>query len=201
MRFFYDAEILCEIGTLEKFHHLQELCLNGGDFNKDPLRELIENLGHNWTKLELNHVDNIGMWRILLTFQTFTSIWDRSYSNQFMITIMSWCPFMEDGDRLGSDKEGTYLSLTADLILQTDTRWSNCLSAALNSRASHSPPAHSWTTELCTGDSDPAPLCSLLQEKIFPENCLSITRPVASTPRRNWSWLFYWGTRSCSTLR
>ena len=61
MRFFYDSEILCEIGTLEKFHHLQELCLNGGDFNKDPLRQLIENQGHNWTKLELNHVDNIGM--------------------------------------------------------------------------------------------------------------------------------------------
>lgn len=59
MRFFYDSEILCEIGTLEKFHHLQELCLNGGDFNKDPLRQMIENLGHNWTKLELNHVDNI----------------------------------------------------------------------------------------------------------------------------------------------
>ena len=60
MRFFYDSEILCEIGTLERFSHLQELCLNGGDFNKDPLRQLIENTGHNWTKLELNHVDNIG---------------------------------------------------------------------------------------------------------------------------------------------
>ena len=65
MRFFYDSEILCEIGTLEKFHHLQELCLNGGDFNKDPLRQMIENLGHNWTKLELNHVDNIGRSREL----------------------------------------------------------------------------------------------------------------------------------------
>ena len=60
MRFFYDSEILCEIETLGKFHHLQELCLNGGDFNKDPLRHLIESIGHNWTKLELNHVDNIG---------------------------------------------------------------------------------------------------------------------------------------------
>jgi len=59
MRFFYDSEILCEIETLGKFHHLQELCLNGGDFNKDPLRHLIESIGHNWTKLELNHVDNI----------------------------------------------------------------------------------------------------------------------------------------------
>jgi len=59
MRFFYDSELLCEIRTLEKFSSLSELCLNGGDFNKDPLRQLFENIGHQLTKLELNHVDNI----------------------------------------------------------------------------------------------------------------------------------------------
>ena len=60
IKFFYDSEILCEIRTLEKFHHLQELCLNGGDFNKDPLRALIENIGHQLRRLEFNHVDSIG---------------------------------------------------------------------------------------------------------------------------------------------
>jgi len=59
IKFFYDSEILCEIRTLEKFHHLQELCLNGGDFNKDPLRALIENIGHQLRRLEFNHVDSI----------------------------------------------------------------------------------------------------------------------------------------------
>ena len=52
MRFFYDSELLCEIRTLEKFSSLSELCLNGGDFNKDPLRQLFENIGHQLTKLE-----------------------------------------------------------------------------------------------------------------------------------------------------
>ena len=34
--------------------------LNGGDFVKDPLRMLFENVGHKLVKLEMNHVDNIG---------------------------------------------------------------------------------------------------------------------------------------------
>eukprot|EP00092_Neocalanus_flemingeri_P004778 GFUD01005144.1.p1 GENE.GFUD01005144.1~~GFUD01005144.1.p1 ORF type:complete len:601 (+),score=111.45 GFUD01005144.1:373-2175(+) len=59
IKFFYDSEILCEIRTLEKFPHLQDLCLNGGDFNKDPLRPLIENIGHQLKRLEFNHVDSI----------------------------------------------------------------------------------------------------------------------------------------------
>ena len=62
---------------------------------------------------------------------------------------------MEAGDRKGSQRG--HLPLTFDLILQTATPWSSCLSAALNSRASHSPLAPSWTTELCTGDFSPAP--------------------------------------------
>ena len=65
MRFFYDSELLCEIRTLEKFSHLSDLCLNGGDFNKDPLRLLFENIGHQLYRLELNHVDNIGKLHIL----------------------------------------------------------------------------------------------------------------------------------------
>ena len=60
MRFFYDSEALCEIRTLEKFTNLRELCLNGGDFAKDPLRELLENIGPQLSSLELNHVENIG---------------------------------------------------------------------------------------------------------------------------------------------
>lgn len=59
MRFFYDSEALCEIRTLEKFTNLRELCLNGGDFAKDPLRELLENIGPQLLSLELNHVENI----------------------------------------------------------------------------------------------------------------------------------------------
>ena len=61
---------------------------------------------------------------------------------------------MEAGDRKGSQRG--HLPLTFNLILQTATPWSSCLSAALNSRASHSPLAPSWTTELCTGDFSPA---------------------------------------------
>ncbi len=34
MRFFYDGEVICEIATLQKFRHLVDLRLNGGDFNK-----------------------------------------------------------------------------------------------------------------------------------------------------------------------
>ena len=64
MRFFYDSEALCEIRTLEKFTNLCELCLNGGDFAKDPLRELFENIGPQLSSLELNHVENIGKWII-----------------------------------------------------------------------------------------------------------------------------------------
>ena len=60
MRFFYDSESLCEIRTLEKFSNLRELCLNGGDFLKDPLRLLLENIGQKLSNLELNHVENIG---------------------------------------------------------------------------------------------------------------------------------------------
>ena len=60
VKFFYDSEILCEIKTLQKFSCLQDLRLNGGDFNKDPLRPLIENIGHLFTNLEFNHVDGIG---------------------------------------------------------------------------------------------------------------------------------------------
>ena len=60
MKFFYDSEILCEIRTLERFSNLRDLCLNGGDFNKDPLRQLLENVGKQLVVLELNHVDNIG---------------------------------------------------------------------------------------------------------------------------------------------
>ena len=52
MRFFYDSEALCEIRTLEKFTNLCELCLNGGDFAKDPLRELFENIGPQLSSLE-----------------------------------------------------------------------------------------------------------------------------------------------------
>jgi len=59
VRFFYDSEILCEIRTLEKFQHLQDLSLNGGDFSRDPLRVLIENIGHQLRRLEFNHVDSI----------------------------------------------------------------------------------------------------------------------------------------------
>lgn len=59
VKFFYDSEILCEIKTLQKFSHLQDLRLNGGDFNKDPLRPLIENIGHQLRNLEFNHVDGI----------------------------------------------------------------------------------------------------------------------------------------------
>jgi len=59
VKFFYDSEILCEIKTLQKFSCLQDLRLNGGDFNKDPLRPLIENIGHQFTNLEFNHVDGI----------------------------------------------------------------------------------------------------------------------------------------------
>ena len=62
MRFFYDSEALCEIRTLEKFTNLRELCLNGGDFAKDPLRDLLENIGPQLSSLELNHVENIGRW-------------------------------------------------------------------------------------------------------------------------------------------
>lgn len=61
MRFFYDSEALCEIRTLERFSNLRELCLNGGDFAKDPLRELFENIGPQLSSLELNHVENIGI--------------------------------------------------------------------------------------------------------------------------------------------
>jgi len=59
VKFFYDSEILCEIKTLQKFPHLQDLRLNGGDFNKDPLRPLIENMGHQLRNLEFNHVEGI----------------------------------------------------------------------------------------------------------------------------------------------
>lgn len=59
MRFFYDSEALCEIRTLERFSNLRELCLNGGDFAKDPLRELFEKIGPQLSSLELNHVENI----------------------------------------------------------------------------------------------------------------------------------------------
>ena len=66
VKFFYDSEILCEIKTLQKFSRLQDLRLNGGDFNKDPLRPLIENIGHQFTNLEFNHVDGIGETLFLL---------------------------------------------------------------------------------------------------------------------------------------
>jgi len=59
VKFFYDSELLCEIRTLESFSNLCELSLNGGDFVKDPLRMLFENVGHKLVKLEMNHVDNI----------------------------------------------------------------------------------------------------------------------------------------------
>jgi len=59
VKFFYDSETLCEIKTLQNFRHLQDLRLNGGDFTKDPLRPLIENIGHQLTNLEFNHVDGI----------------------------------------------------------------------------------------------------------------------------------------------
>ena len=59
-------------------------------------------------------------------------------------------------------KEGTVTdSSTDNLTLQTDTLWSSSLCAALNYKASHSRPAPSWTTELCTGDSHTAPLSPL----------------------------------------
>ena len=63
MRFFYDSEMLCEIRTLERFNNLRELCLNGGDFNKDPVRVMPESVGKQLTRLEFNHVDNIGEMR------------------------------------------------------------------------------------------------------------------------------------------
>ena len=52
--------MLCEIRTLERFNNLRELCLNGGDFNKDPVRVMLESVGKQLTRLEFNHVDNIG---------------------------------------------------------------------------------------------------------------------------------------------
>lgn len=59
MRFFYDGEVLCELKVLERYQYLEDLSLNGGDFAKDPLLPLVENIGHRLTKLELNHVENI----------------------------------------------------------------------------------------------------------------------------------------------
>ena len=60
VKFFSGLDTLCEIKTLQNFRHLQDLRLNGGDFTKDPLRPLIENIGHQLTNLEFNHVDGIG---------------------------------------------------------------------------------------------------------------------------------------------
>lgn len=59
IRFFYDCELLCQLGVLNMFHNLTDLRLNGGDYNKDPLRPLVENIGGQLTRLELNHVENI----------------------------------------------------------------------------------------------------------------------------------------------
>jgi len=59
IRFFYDCELLCQLQVLALFTNLTDLRLNGGDYNKDPLRPLIENIGNQLTRLELNHVENI----------------------------------------------------------------------------------------------------------------------------------------------
>merc|ERR1719244_534955 len=53
VKFFYDSELICDISVLENFHNLCDLRLNGGDFNKDPLRQVIENIGHQLVKFEL----------------------------------------------------------------------------------------------------------------------------------------------------
>ena len=162
MRFFYDSEILCEIGTLERFSHLQELCLNGGDFNKDPLRQLIENTGHNWTKLELNHVDNIGKITLHVLPREF-HMRNNAHNNlnDIILPSVSHSPYPRKTLQTISSLEVILTSLdvfqvyifyfSSDLIFQTDTPWYKSLSAVQTSQLSHSPPAHSSTTELYTG--------------------------------------------------
>jgi len=80
IKFFYDSEILCEIRTLEKFSHLEDLRLNGGDFNKDPLRALIENIGHQLRRLEFNHVDSIDRHAIVQMSLCCTNLQSLSFS-------------------------------------------------------------------------------------------------------------------------
>ena len=55
-------------------------------------------------------------------------------------------------------------------MFQTVTPWSSCPCAAQSSSPSHFLPAHSWTTELCTGDtlrSDNCPVISLISRELF----------------------------------
>jgi len=57
--FFYDGELTCQLAVLNNFTNLTHLKLNGGDLNKDPLRQFVEGVSRKLEQLDLNHVENI----------------------------------------------------------------------------------------------------------------------------------------------